>query len=196
MRTNCILKVSRHIVNIIVLRACSYGQKLSRFPRKISDRSNNVALFIWRKVSRDDIDFVKCKQKVFPLSGKVVFIWDKNYLGRRDLACHQARSRLTGKLFVSYERKVTFHTIFVRRRDLACKLGPKTALLRVTNDVVMNMNCQHVSLLVSSAFEFYSGLLRILVKVPNLFQSMVADLDFLIYHVESLEVLVWGPYYL
>ena len=27
-----------------------------------------------------------------------------------------------GKLFISYERKVTFHTIFVRRRDLACKL--------------------------------------------------------------------------
>ena len=68
------------------------------------------------KVSRGDVDFVKCKQKVFPLSGKVVFIWDK--------ACHQAKSRLTftGKLFVSYERKATFQTIFVRRRDLACKL--------------------------------------------------------------------------
>lgn len=72
----------------------------------------------------------------------------------------------------------------------------ETALLRVTNDVMMNMNCQHVTLLVSSAFEFYSGLLRILVKVPNLFQSIVADLDFFMYHVESLEVLVWGPYYL
>ena len=63
------------------------------------------------KVSRGDADFVKCKHNVFPLNGKVVFIWDKNYLGHRDLACHQARSRLTGKLFVSYERKVTFHTI-------------------------------------------------------------------------------------
>ena len=114
---------------ISILRACSYGQKLSRFPRKHFDRSNNVVCSYGEmfsrlpgKVSRGDVDFVKCKQKVFPLSGKVVFIWDKNYLGHRDLACHQARSRLTGKLFVSYERKVTFHTIFVRRRDLACKL--------------------------------------------------------------------------
>ena len=45
------------------------------------------------KVSHCDADFVKCKQKVFPLSGKVVFIWDRNYLGHRDLACQQARSR-------------------------------------------------------------------------------------------------------
>ena len=94
--------------NVQKLRACSYGQKLSRFPRKHFDRSNNIVLFMWRNV--------------FPLCGKVVFIWDKNYLGHRDLACHQARFPLTGKLFVSYERKVTFHTIFVRRRDLACKL--------------------------------------------------------------------------
>ena len=50
------------------------------------------------KVSRCDVDFVKCKQKVFPLSGKVVFIWDKNYLGHRDLACQQARCRYPGKL--------------------------------------------------------------------------------------------------
>ena len=70
------------------------------------------------KVSRGDVDFVKCKQNVFPLSGKVVFIWDENYLGHRDLACHQARSRLTGKLFVSYERKVTFHTIFVSQGEI------------------------------------------------------------------------------
>ena len=72
-----------------IMLLCSYGEMFSRLPGK---------------VSRGDVDFVKCKQKVFPLSGKVVFIWDKNYLGHRDLACHQARSRLTGKLFVSYER--------------------------------------------------------------------------------------------
>ena len=90
-----------------IMLFCSYGEVFSRLPGK---------------VSRGDVDFVKCKQKVFSLSGKVVFIWDKNYLGHRDLAYHQARSRLTGKLFVSYERKVTFHSIFVRRRDLAYKL--------------------------------------------------------------------------
>ena len=90
-----------------IILFCSYGEMFSRLPGK---------------VSRGDVDFVQCKQKVFPLSGKVVFIWDKNYLGHRDLACHQARSRLAGKLFASYERKLTFHTISVRKRDLACKL--------------------------------------------------------------------------
>ena len=35
---------------ILYLRACSYGQKLSRLPRKHFDRSNNVVLFIWRNV--------------------------------------------------------------------------------------------------------------------------------------------------
>ena len=39
------------------------------------------------KVSRRDVDFVKCKQKVFRLSGKVVFICDKNYFGNRDNFC-------------------------------------------------------------------------------------------------------------
>ena len=92
-----------------IMLFCSYGKMFSRLPGK---------------VSRGDVDFVRCKQKVFPLSGKVVFIRDKNDLGPRDLACLQARSRLTGKRFVSYERKVTFHTIFVRKRDLACKLLP------------------------------------------------------------------------
>ena len=81
-------------------RACSYEQKLSRLPRKHFDRSNNVfsvhgEMFsrLQGKVFRCDVDFGKCKQKVFPLSGKVVFIWDRNYLGHRDLACQQARSR-------------------------------------------------------------------------------------------------------
>ena len=63
------------------------------------------------KVSRCDADFIKCKQKVFPLSGKVVFIWDRNYLGHRDLACQQARSRYPGKLFVPYEPNATFPII-------------------------------------------------------------------------------------
>jgi hypothetical protein len=67
------------------------------------------------------------RQKVIPLSGKVVFIWGKHYPGHRDLACQQARSRYTGKLFVSYERNanVTFHIIFMTRRDLACELVEK-----------------------------------------------------------------------
>ena len=79
-----------------IMLFCSYGEMFSRLPGKLS---------------RCDVDFVKCKQNVFPLSGKVVFIWDKNYLGHRDLACHQARSRYPEKLFVSYERNVTFHII-------------------------------------------------------------------------------------
>ena len=60
---------------------CSYGEMFSRLPGK---------------VSRYDVDqFLKSKQKVFPLSGKVVFIWDKNYLGHRDLACQS----MPGKTF-------------------------------------------------------------------------------------------------
>ena len=49
-----------------IMLFCSYGEMFSRLPGK---------------VSRGDVDFVKCKPKVFPLSGKVVFIWDTNYLG-------------------------------------------------------------------------------------------------------------------
>ena len=42
-----------------IMLFCSYGEMFSCLPGK---------------VSRGDVDFVKCKQKVFPLSGKVVFI--------------------------------------------------------------------------------------------------------------------------
>ena len=70
--------------------ACSYGEIFSRLPGKIS---------------RCDVNFVKCKQKVFPLSGKVVFLLDKNNLGHRDLACQQARSRYPVKLCISSPRK-------------------------------------------------------------------------------------------
>ena len=69
---------------------------------------------------------------VFPVSGKVfrklcsygtnIFRLEISPINKRDLAYQQARSRLTGKRFVSYERKVTFHTIFLRRRNLACKV--------------------------------------------------------------------------
>ena len=75
---------------------CSYGEMFPHLPGK---------------VSHCDIDFVKCKQKVFALRGKVVFIWDKNYLGHRDLASQQARFGYLGKLFVPYERNSTFHII-------------------------------------------------------------------------------------
>ena len=43
----------------LVTLFCSYGEMISPLPGK---------------VSRCDVDFVKCKQKAFPLSGKVVFI--------------------------------------------------------------------------------------------------------------------------
>ena len=64
-------------------RACSYGQKLSRLPRKHLISTCQIILFcsygemfslLPGKVSRCDVDFVNCKQKVFPLKGKVVFI--------------------------------------------------------------------------------------------------------------------------
>ena len=79
-----------------IMLFCSYGEIFSRLPGKVSSC---------------DVDFVKCKQKVFSLSGKVVFIWDGNNLGHQEVACQQARSRYPGKLFVSYERNATFHII-------------------------------------------------------------------------------------
>ena len=96
---------------------CSYGDMSFRLPGR---------------VCRCDVDFVKCKQKVFPLSGKVVFIWGKNYHGHRDLACQQARSR--------YPRngKTTYYFImskcFLGNRDNFCPYehaGPKNAELAV-----------------------------------------------------------------
>ena len=44
---------------IVLFCSTVYGEMFSRLPGK---------------VSRRDVDFVKCKQKVFLLSGKVVFI--------------------------------------------------------------------------------------------------------------------------
>ena len=35
---------------LVLFRACSYGQKLSRLARKHFDESNNFVLFIWRNV--------------------------------------------------------------------------------------------------------------------------------------------------
>ena len=85
-----------------IMLFCSYEEMFSRLPGK---------------VSRCDVDFVKYKQKVFPLSGKVVFIRDKNYLGHRDLACQQARSRYPGKLFVPYERNCNFSLFHNKARS-------------------------------------------------------------------------------
>ena len=67
-----------------IILFCFSGEMFSRLPGK---------------VSRCDVDFVKCKQIVFRKAGKLCsFI-------KRD------RSRYPGKLFVPYERNVTFHII-------------------------------------------------------------------------------------
>ena len=42
-----------------IILFCSYGEMFSRLPGKVFSC---------------DVDFVKCKQKVFPLKGKVVFL--------------------------------------------------------------------------------------------------------------------------
>ena len=86
------------------VRACSYGKGLSRLVRKHFDSPDNFVLFIWDgfPAKRESIE-------------QVVFIWHNCFPLYRDLAYQQARSRLTGKLFISYEYKVTFYTIFVRR---------------------------------------------------------------------------------
>jgi hypothetical protein len=77
------------------------------------------------------IEKLLTRQKVIPLNGKVVFIWEKHYPGHRDLACQQARSRYTGKLFVSYERSVTFHIIFIPRRNNFWQFCPYEQALKV-----------------------------------------------------------------
>jgi hypothetical protein len=52
---------------------------------------------------------------------KACVLYAKNITVHRDLACQQARSRYKGKLFVSYERSLTFHIIFITRRYLTCE---------------------------------------------------------------------------
>ena len=90
-----------------IILFCSYGEMLSRIPDK---------------VSRSDVDFVKCRQKF-------VLIWDIcAHVGQK--LSRLPRSRLSaseisysGKRFVSFQRNVTFHIISKQlRRDLACKL--------------------------------------------------------------------------
>ena len=72
-----------------IILFCSHGEMFSRLPGK---------------VSRYYVDFVKCKQKVFPLSRKVEEL-------SRDVACEQARSRYLEKLSSQYECKATFYII-------------------------------------------------------------------------------------
>ena len=85
-----------------IMLFCSYREMFSRLPGK---------------VSRYDVDFVKCKQKGFPLSGKVVFVSDKNYLGHRDLACQQARSRYPRKLWSHMNAKQLFILFHIKARS-------------------------------------------------------------------------------
>ena len=54
-----------------IMLFCSYGEMFSRLPGK---------------VSRGDVDFVKFKQKVFPLSGKVVFIYGIKIISVTDIS--------------------------------------------------------------------------------------------------------------
>ena len=95
-----------------LIRACLYGQKLSRLARKHFDKSNNFVLIIWKNViplisgtvSSCDVDIVKCEQKVFSPGGKVVYIWEVCPICSRvcrDHACQQARSRTREILFSS-----------------------------------------------------------------------------------------------
>ena len=61
------------------------------------------------KVSRCDVDFVKCKQKVFPLS---VCVHMRKILSRSPTSRLSASQvSVPGKTFVSYERKATFHVV-------------------------------------------------------------------------------------
>ena len=52
------------------------------------------------------VNYCVYEQKVFPLSGKVVFIWEKHFPVYRDLACQQARSRYRRENFSSHMNAV------------------------------------------------------------------------------------------
>ena len=95
-----------------------YGKTLSRLPGKVSDCDVEL--------SKSTIEKLLTRQIFFPLSGKVVFIWAKHYPVYRELTeISPVNKRDLGRrenFFVSYERSVTFHIIFITRRDLACKL--------------------------------------------------------------------------
>ena len=83
------------MVNFPSFQHIVFQHILFQLPRKHFDRSNNFVLssceeMLFRlpgDVFCCDVNFVKCKQNVIPLSRKVVFIWDKNFVGHRDLAC-------------------------------------------------------------------------------------------------------------
>jgi hypothetical protein len=120
---------------------------LSRLPGKVF--GCDVAL------NTNWIEKLLTRQKVIPLSGKVLFNWDK-HPGHRDLACQQARSRYTGKLVVSCERSVTFHiselkqvtflttrTAWVTSEDRVkgCDWWKTSTLLPVDVRVVKNITC-------------------------------------------------------
>ena len=78
-----------------IMLFCSYEEMFSR---------------LLGKVSRYDVDFVKCKQKVFPLSGKLVFTWDKNYLGHRDLACQSVPGKTFRPIRTQKQLFILFHS--------------------------------------------------------------------------------------
>ena len=86
-----------------IMLFCSHGEMFSR---------------LLGKVSRCDVNFVKCKQKVFPLSRKVEFIWHKiisvteiSSVSKRDLGTWENFSSHMNamKLFILFHNKARSH---------------------------------------------------------------------------------------
>ena len=74
------------------------------------------------KVSRCDADFVKCKQKVFPLKREscVHMGWKLSRSPRSRLSASEIA--VPGKTFRPIRTQCDFSYYFITRRDLACKL--------------------------------------------------------------------------
>ena len=83
-----------------IMLFCSHGEMFSRLPGK---------------VSCCDVDFVKCKQKVFPLSGKIVFIYGIKMISVTEISPVSKRDLGTRENFSSHMNATQLFILF---RDL------------------------------------------------------------------------------
>ena len=96
-----------NILTAQIMLFCSYGEIFSRLPGK---------------VSCFDVDFVKCKQKVFPLSGKVVFIYGIKIISDTEISLVSKRDLGTRENFSSHmsAMQLSLSKCFLGNRDNFC----------------------------------------------------------------------------
>jgi hypothetical protein len=90
--------------------------------------ANRVSFRLWRSTEHQLNWKVADTTESYPALRENCVHMGKHYPGYRDLACQQARSQYTGKLFVSYERSVNFHIVFITRNT--CMQQPLAYILQ------------------------------------------------------------------